>query len=99
MRPIVLVVPGRLAERTGGYLYDRRSVSGLRRRGWVVDVLELDASFPYPTPAAIEHAARALAAVREGTIAIVDSLALGAMPDLVVREASRLRIVLSARSR
>lgn len=93
MRPIVLVVPGRLTERTGGSLYDRRSVSGLRRRGWVVDVVELDASFPYPTPAAMAHAARALAAVRDGTIVIVDSLALGAMPDLVVREASRLRIV------
>ena len=93
MRPIVLVVPGRLCERTGGYLYDRRIIDGLRRRGWTVDVLELDASFPYPTPVAMEHAARALAAVRAETIAIVDSLALGAMPDLVTREASRLRIV------
>jgi len=93
MRPIVLVVPGRLTERTGGYLYDRRIVDGLRRRGRVVNVLELDASFPYPTPAAMEYTARALAAVRDGTIAIVDSLALGAIPDLVVREASRLRIV------
>ena len=93
MRPIVLVVPGHLGERTGGYLYDRRIVAGLRRLGWVVDVLELDASFPYPTPAALEHAANALAAVGAGTIAIVDSLALGAMPDLITREASRLRIV------
>ena len=93
MRPIVLVVPGHLAERTGGYLYDRRTVDGLRRRGWTVDVLELDASFPYPTEAALEHAASALAAVAAGTIAMVDSLALGAMPDLITSEASRLSIV------
>jgi glycosyltransferase involved in cell wall biosynthesis len=93
MRPIVLVLPGHLGERTGGYLYDRRIVEGLRRLGWAVDVLELDASFPYPTPAALEHAANALAAVAAKTVAIVDSLALGAMPDLVTREASRLRIV------
>ena len=93
MRPVVLVVPGRLTERTGGYLYDRRIVEALRQRGWMVDVIELDASFPYPTSAAMEHAARALAAVREGAIAIVDSLALGAMPDLITSEASRLCIV------
>ncbi|HYS27825.1 MAG TPA: glycosyltransferase family 4 protein [Vicinamibacterales bacterium] len=93
MRPIVLVVPGHLDARTGGYLYDRRIVEGLRRLGWAVDVLELDASFPYPTPPALEQAADALASVPAGTIAIVDSLALGAMPDLITRHASRLRIV------
>jgi glycosyltransferase involved in cell wall biosynthesis len=93
MRPVVLVVPGHLGQRTGGYLYDRRIVEGLRRVGWAVDVLELDASFPYPTPAALDQAADALAAVPAGTIAIVDSLAIGAMPDLITRHASRLRIV------
>ena len=92
-RSIVLVAPGCLEARTGGYIYDRRMVEGLRQRGWLVDVLELDASFPHPTSAALEHAARALAAVRAGTIAIIDSLAFGAMPDLVTREASRLRLV------
>ena len=93
MPPVVLVVPGRLDAHTGGSIYDRRIVEGLRQRGWFVDVLELDASFPYPTAASLEQADRALAAVRAGTIAIVDSLALGAMPDLIGREASRLRIV------
>ena len=93
MRPIVLVVPGHLGERTGGYLYDRRIAEGLRRLGWAVDVLELDASFPYPTPAALEQAPNALAAVAAGTIAIVDSLALGAMPNVITHEASRLHIV------
>ena len=43
--------PGPLQARTGGYIYDRRMVDGLRRLGWRVDVLELDASFPHPTPA------------------------------------------------
>ena len=92
MPPVVLVVPGRLDARTGGSIYDRRVVEGLRKRGWFVEVLELDASFPYPTAASLAHADRALAAVRSGTIAIVDGLALGAMPDLIAREASRLRI-------
>ena len=99
MPPVVLVVPGRLDVRTGGSIYDRRIVEGLRQRGWFVEVLELDASFPYPTSASLAHADRALAAVRAGTIVIVDSLALGAMPDLITREASRLRIVALALTR
>ena len=93
MPPVVLVVPGRLDVRTGGSIYDRRIVEGLRQRGWFVDVLELDASFPYPTAASLEQADHALAAIRAGTIVIVDSLALGAIPDLIARETSRLRIV------
>jgi len=93
MRSIALVVPGRIDARTGGSIYDRRLVEGLRQRGWLVDVLELDASFPCPTAAALEQADRALAAVAAGTIVIVDSLALGAIPDLVTREAGRLRLV------
>ncbi len=93
MPPVVLVVPGRLDARTGGSIYDRRIVEGLRRQGWLVEVLELDGSFPCPTAASLAHADRALAAVRSGTIVIVDGLALGAIPDLITREASRLRIV------
>ena len=93
MTPVVLVAPGPLQARTGGYIYDRRMVEGLRRLGWQVDVLELDSSFPDPTPGALEHAARALGTVRAGTIAIVDSLALGAMPEIITREASRLPVV------
>ena len=89
----VVIVPGSFETRTGGYEYDRRIVAGLRARGWRVDVHELDSSFPRPTAAAREHAARVLAAIPDGTTALVDGLALGAMPAEVEREASRLRIV------
>lgn len=92
MRSAVLIAPAPLAARTGGYIYDRKIADGLGRLGWQVDVLELDSSFPYPTSAALQHADRALAGVRPGTIALVDSLALGAMPELITREASRLAV-------
>ena len=93
MTPVVLVAPGPLESRTGGYIYDRRMVEGLRSLGWQVDVIELDSTFPDPTPAALEHAGRALAAVPAGTIAMIDSLALGAMPEIVMREAARRPVV------
>ena len=79
--------------RTGGYGYDRRIVQGLRGAGWDVRVAELDASFPQPTPAALEHAARTLAAIPDGSAVLVDGLALGAMPGEAERERTRLRLL------
>src|SRR4051812_683070 len=57
---LAVLVPGRLSTRTGGYEYDRRMIAGFRARGWDVQVRELDASFPYPTDAALRHAAGVL---------------------------------------
>jgi glycosyltransferase involved in cell wall biosynthesis len=93
MAPVALMVPGRIEARTGGTIYDRRMVGGLRERQWHVDVIELDASFPYPTPRARAQADAAFAGIANGTVVIVDSLALGALPDLITREAERVRIV------
>jgi glycosyltransferase involved in cell wall biosynthesis len=93
VKSAVLVVPGPIATRTGGYEYDRRMADGLRARGWSVEVRELDASFPSPTPEALERAAAALAATAAGAVVLIDGLALGAMPAIVERERSRLRIV------
>lgn len=93
MSRVVLVVPGRLDTSTGGYGYDRRMVEGLRRRDWAVEVRELEGSFPHPTAAHLETAAAALAALPQGSVVIVDGLALGAMPGVIEHEAGRLDLV------
>jgi len=67
--------------------------AGLRERGWVVNVKELDPSFPRPTVAALDHAAQVLAAIPDDATVIVDGLAFGAMPAQAVRDRSRLRLV------
>jgi glycosyltransferase involved in cell wall biosynthesis len=90
---LVLAVPGDLMTRTGGYGYDRRIAEGLRAAGWDVRVVGLDASFPTPTPAALEQAARTLAVIPDGSAVLIDGLALGAMPVEVEREKSRLRLL------
>src|SRR5262245_38885558 len=93
LRPIGFLVPGRLETRTGGYLYDRRIVEGLRAHGWNVALHELDWSFPFPSASAREHARRVLASLADGTIAMIDSLAFGALPEELELERERLRIV------
>jgi glycosyltransferase involved in cell wall biosynthesis len=93
MRRAVVVVPGLLDTRTGGYEYDRRIVEGLRNEGWWVDVRELDGRFPRPTPADRHDAARVLSELSSRSVVVVDGLALGALPEEVEREASRLRFV------
>ena len=93
MRSLVLIVPGSLETRTGGYGYDRRIVAGLRDSGWTVDVRELDGSFPFPTAAARADAVRVLASIAENATVLVDGLALGVLPAEIEHEAARLRIV------
>jgi glycosyltransferase involved in cell wall biosynthesis len=90
---LYVVVPGDLETRTGGYGYDRRIIGGLRALGWRVHVVQLDASFPFPTAAARADAGRALAAIPDGDLALVDGLALGVLPDDAARQAARLKIV------
>lgn len=93
VRSAVLVVPGSLDTRTGGYIYDRRMVDALRAREWSIGVRELDASFPRPSTSAREHARGVFGGIPSGTVTLVDSLALGAISEIVASHASRLRIV------
>jgi glycosyltransferase involved in cell wall biosynthesis len=89
----VFVVPGNINSRTGGYIYDRRIVEGLRARDWSVDVQPLDETFPRPTASAVAQAEQVFASLEAGTVVVVDSLALGAIPEILERHRSRLRIV------
>jgi glycosyltransferase involved in cell wall biosynthesis len=93
MPSAVFIVPGPLTTLTGGSVYDRRMVDGLRQRGWSVDVRELREGFPLPSPSTLEHAADALASIDDRATVVIDGLALGAMPDVVQRHAGRLNVV------
>jgi glycosyltransferase involved in cell wall biosynthesis len=88
-----VVVPGPLETRTGGYIYDRRIVSGLRALGWTVHVHELDGRFPLASAATLEGAAAVLGSIARGSVVVIDGLALGVMPDQVQQAASGLRLV------
>ena len=88
-----LIIPRGFEARTGGYIYDRRMVEQLRMRGWRVRVHELDPSFPLPSSTALQEAAATLARIPAGRPVLIDGLALGGMPAIAEREASRLRLI------
>lgn len=80
---IVFLVPGALTQLTGGYIYDRHIVSGLKRIGHRLVVKHITR----------RDAARVLASIPDGAVVIVDGLAGGVLPGEIEREAARLRFV------
>jgi glycosyltransferase involved in cell wall biosynthesis len=83
MTELVFVVPGRLDQLTGGYLYDRHIVEGLRARGRAVKVIEL----------APDADGAAFAAIADGTTTVIDGLALPGLEQVVAARERRLKLV------
>jgi glycosyltransferase involved in cell wall biosynthesis len=90
---LTFLVPGALDQLTGGYLYDRQVVDGLRRLGRTVHVVELPGQYPAADTTAQAAAAQALAALPDGHTAVIDGLALPAFEGSLAGQARRLRLV------
>jgi glycosyltransferase involved in cell wall biosynthesis len=88
-----VVVPGRLDQLTGGFLYDARMVAGLRGLGWEVEVHEVPGSFPDADEVASAGLSAALAALPDDARVVIDGLAMGGLPGPVLAHAERLRIL------
>ena len=76
MTSLHFVVPGAIDQRTGGYIYDRRIVGGLRALGWTVQVHELAGRFPQADELAHVSAAEAIQTISSGALLVIDGLAL-----------------------
>ena len=79
MTPLHFVVPGQIDQRTGGYIYDRRIVQGLRALGWTVQVHELAGRFPQADELAHASAAAVIETISPGAVLVIDGLALPAL--------------------
>lgn len=91
LRRCAFLLPGGIDGLTGGTIYDRRIVEGLRGVGWHVDLVSLSSSFPWPDATALEAAAVSVAALPDDSCVVADGLAFGAMPALARQHAQRLR--------
>ncbi len=92
-RVLHFVVPGHLTTRTGGYHYDRRMISELRRLGWSVQLHELDHGFPEPDAQALQAAGRVFASLPDGQQVVVDGLAFACLPQLMAEHRRRLKLL------
>ena len=92
--PITFIVPGSIDQVTGGYLYDRRIIEGLRAEGRPVGLLELMGEFPDADWTAQASAASCLAALGDGSAVCIDGLALAAFEESLPAAAERLDILI-----
>jgi len=81
VRALVFAAPGELTIPTGGFVYDRRIVLGLRELGWRTETLNLGDGFPFPSADTRAAARTRLAAVPADMSIVIDGLALGALPE------------------
>ncbi|WP_033289655.1 glycosyltransferase family 4 protein [Amycolatopsis jejuensis] len=91
MRPFWFVVPGDIADPrlpSGGNTYDRRMAGYLPAREVAVA-----GSWPDPDPGAKRRLGEALAAVPDGSLALLDGLVACGVPDVLAPHAQRLRLV------
>ena len=93
MSLIHIIVPGALDQLTGGYLFDKRLVEGIRAQGRAIEVHELPGRFPAADAAARQAAAALLARLPDGAAAVIDGLALLAFADCLADQRTRLKLV------
>lgn len=93
MKSLALLVPGPIDQLTGGYLYARRLVDGLRLQGVAITVHELAGLYPEGDAAARRAGSAALESLPDNATAGIDGLALAAFRDCLDKEANRLRIL------
>lgn len=91
---IALLVPAPFDTVSGGYLYDRRIVEGLRALGHDLRVVELAGEFPYPDELARASAEAAWANLARDEIPVIDGLALPAFRGVARDLASRSAVAL-----
>ncbi len=87
------IVAGDPSQRTGGYLYDAHIVTQLRRLGWQLTVNGLVGHFPTVDAQARQAMAAALSQLADDSLVVIDGLALGGLPEVVLPHARRLRLL------
>ena len=81
------------AKPSGGNIYNRRICDGLTTIGWQVVRHAAPGCWPWPDPASVQDLGRLLAGIRDGAVVLVDGLIASPMPEILVPEAGRLRLV------
>ncbi|MFD4602806.1 glycosyltransferase family 4 protein [Streptomyces sp. NPDC058464] len=96
LRNVHFVMPGGVddpANPSGGNAYDRRICLDLPGFGWQVTRHTVDGSWPRPGTDARDALARTLRELPDGAVVLLDGLVACGVPEIVVPETERLRLV------
>jgi glycosyltransferase involved in cell wall biosynthesis len=78
---------------SGGNTYDRRLCRGLTELGWSVHEQAVPGEWPHPDTAALSTLRNALEQIPDLTIVLLDGLIASTVPEVLVPQARRLRLV------
>jgi glycosyltransferase involved in cell wall biosynthesis len=81
------------ARPSGGNAYDRRICRGLAETGWSVHERAVPGSWPRPDAAAYTALAGVIQRIPDDAVVLLDGLVASTVPELLVPQASRLRLV------
>jgi glycosyltransferase involved in cell wall biosynthesis len=81
------------ARPSGGNTFDRRVRHGLAASGWTVHVHAVPGSWPRPDAPSYAALADAVRGIPDGAVVLLDGLVASPAPEVLVREAGRLRLV------
>jgi glycosyltransferase involved in cell wall biosynthesis len=88
---LAFVVPGDVDAPTGGNVWDRRVRDALAGQGWAVGWHPVSGTWPRPGREAVDALDRVLAGLPDGSAVLLDGLVACGVPDVVERNAGRLR--------
>jgi glycosyltransferase involved in cell wall biosynthesis len=88
------LIPGDLSLPTGGYRYDREVLARLPDHGIAASHVALPGSFPSPADADVEATLALMHQLPGDTLAMLDGLALGAMPPAAIASLPRRPVAL-----
>ncbi|WP_114393208.1 glycosyltransferase family 4 protein [Oleisolibacter albus] len=91
-RPVHILSPGPIGQRTGGYVFLRRIAEGLAARGERVGIHALPGQHPWPDEAARLSADAIVGRIPDGAVVLVDGLALPAAANALWMDQYRLRL-------
>ena len=96
MRAVHVVVPEGIddpARPSGGNAYDRRVCRGLAETGWSVHEHAVPGSWPRPDAASYTALAGVIRGIPDQAVVLLDGLVASTAPEVLVPQASRLRLV------
>lgn len=96
MTAVHVVVPKGIddpARPSGGNAYDRRVCRALAQRGWPVRVHAVPGGWPRPDREAYAGLEKVVRRIPDGALTLLDGLVASTAPDVLVPQASRLRLI------